>query len=144
MQKQLVELKKLLEGKEFIYQEKPHLQKKKYMCKEVVLVNVKIKIQTDSRTFLLLESEVEPFIESIEIVDESDTKIKTIVVHKAEIIAPEACKTMSDGLMQMFNKITSGSASKQDIDNAKSASMIAGKIIDIEKVKLGYLMLNNK
>jgi len=144
MQKQLKELKELFEGKEFVYREKAHLQQKNYKCKEVQLINVKFKIVTDQRTFILLPSEVESFIESVEFIEPGQTNVRTIVVHKAEVIAPEACKTVSEGLMQMFQKISSGEASASDFEQAKSASMIAGKIIDIEKVKLGYLSLNNK
>ena len=46
--------------------------------------------------------------------------------------------------MAMFNKISSGKATKNDFEQAKSMSDIAGKIIDVEKVKLGYLALSKR
>lgn len=62
---------------------------------------------------------------------------------KNEIQAPEIADNVSDGLMSIFNDLTAKKEfSDTDIKQAKLAVDVAGKIIDIEKVKLGYLALN--
>ncbi len=147
MQNRLEELKSDFIGKEFIYQEAPHLAKKSHKGIDVSIVGDKFKIETDTRTFVVHNSELNNFIEKVifsgDLVVIEKKEVKPLV-KKNEVFIPEACNNLSDGLMAMFNKISSGTASKNDFEQAKSMSDIAGKIIDVEKVKLGYLALSKR
>lgn len=148
MQKKLEQFKKDFEGSCFIYQEAPHLIKKQYKGFKVSLVGDKFKLETDSRTFIVHHAEVEIFMEKVnfnvgfiaeshENKENKEDKISTVYV-------PENCIDLSVGLMKMFDKISSGNATRLDYTAAKSMSDIAGKIIDVEKVKLGYLSLSKR
>lgn len=146
MQQQLEKLKDDFEGFEFVYQEAPHLNKKKHLGVEVCIVGDKFKIETDSRTFVVHQSEVKTFMEKVTFTGKTETVevVKKQPVKTTEVYVPEACMDLSNGLMAMFNKIQSGNATKNDFEQAKSMSDIAGKIIDVEKVKLGYLALSKR
>jgi len=149
MQQQLEKLKDDFEGFEFIYQEAPHLKKKRHLGVEVALVGDKFKIETDTRTFVVHHSDVKVFMQKVTFVGRKEV-INTInPIHQkkelvAEVYVPKACVNLSDGLMAMFNKIQSGNPTKKDLEQAKSMSDIAGKIIDVEKVKLSYLSLSKR
>lgn len=146
MQEQLEKLKDDFEGFEFIYQEAPHLGKKKHLGVEVSLVGDKFKIETDTRTFLVHHSDVKEFLEKVTFTGKTEViqSNKKQSVKTAELYVPEACVNLSEGLMAMFNKIQSGNPTKKDLEQAKSMSEIAGKIIDVEKVKLSYLSLSKR
>lgn len=146
MQQQLEKLKDDFEGFEFVYQEAPHLNKKKHLGVEVSLVGDKFKIETDTRTFVVHHSDVDDFIKKVTFTGKTEAVevVKKQHVKAAEVYVPEACMDLSKGLMAMFNKIQSGNATKNDFEQAKSMSDIAGKIIDVEKVKLGYLALSKR
>ena len=149
----LKQIEGILQGKSFEYQEKQHLMKKKYIFESVKAVHSKIVLATDSRRFVFTENELDLFMQSIEII-ETDTSSKTVLKEEKSVLAevmkkqeyqlPENCDLLSHGMMRMFDSIAFGKASDAEINAAKTASVLAGKIIDIEKVKLGYLMLNNK
>lgn len=146
MQEQLEKLKDDFEGFEFIYQEAPHLNKKKHLGVEVTLVGDKYKIETDTRTFVVHHCDVKTFMEKVTFTGKTESVelLNKKSVKTTEVYVPESCVNLSDGLMAMFNKIQSGNATKSDFEQAKSMSDIAGKIIDVEKVKLGYLSLSKR
>lgn len=154
MQEKLKQLKNDFVGSKFIYQEAPHLEKKTYFGSKVSIVGDKFKIETDTRTFIVHQSDLKSFMEKVTfsgkvevtemIQKESNALGSKSVVKSVEIYIPEACSNVSDGLLAMFNKIQSGNATKTDLENAKSMSDIAGKLIDVEKVKLGYLSLSKR
>lgn len=145
MQKEIDELKFDLEGKNFSYQEAEHLLKKDYFCKSINKKNEKILVTTDTRTFLLAPVEVKAFLSKC-IIKNKDVKVepKFPVIQKEAYKPSENCVTVSDGLKNMFNKIISSNPSEEDYKQAKAVCEIAGKLIDIEKVKLGYFNLNMK
>jgi hypothetical protein len=148
MQNKLEELKYNFEGFDFVYQEAPHLIKKTHKCIEVALVGNKYKIETDSRTFVVNHSAIEDFMTKVTFVGNSSTEIQQSKAKKEvktpAVYVPETCVDLSAGLMGMFQKISGGNATKEDYEKAKSMSDIAGKIIDVEKVKLGYLALSKR
>lgn len=148
MQSKLEDLKYLFEGFDFVYQEAPHLIKKTHKGIEVVLVGDKFKIETDSRTFVIHHSDVETFLKKVTFLGNSSTEIQLNKAKKEvetpAVYVPETCVDLSAGLMGMFQKISGGNATKEDYEKAKSMSDIAGKIIDVEKVKLGYLALSKR
>lgn len=147
MQQKLEKLQHDIEGWDFIYQEAPHLTKKRHKGIEVSLVGDKFKIETDSRTFVIHHTEVESFMKKVTFMGSFSTEEKKVnkpVAKFTEFYVPEACSNLSTGLMAMFEKISSGTATKEDREKAKSMSDIAGKIIDVEKVKLGYLALSKR
>lgn len=147
MQNKLEKLQHDLEGFEFVYQEAPHLAKKTHLGVNVSIKGDKFIIETDSRTFVIHATDIESFYSKCTFTGGKDIVSKTSVQNspkKAEVFVPEACINLSDGLMDMFNKISSGKATKNDFEQAKSMSDIAGKIIDVEKVKLGYLALSKR
>ena len=144
----LKKLKHDLEGWDFTFQEAPHLAKKTHKCIEVSLVGDKFKIETDSRTFVVHNLEVENFMKKVTFIENSSTEIQESKAKKEvktpAVYVPETCVDLSAGLMGMFQKISGGNATKEDYEKAKSMSDIAGKIIDVEKVKLGYLALSKR
>ena len=148
MQNVLKKLKNDLEGWDFVYQEAPHLGKKTHKGIEVSLVGDKFKIETDSRTFVVHNADVEAFMNKLTIQGNSVAEFMVNKAKSAEktvaLYVPETCSNLSNGLMDMFDKITSGTATKEDYQKAKSMTDIAGKIIDVEKVKLGYLALSKR
>lgn len=147
MQNKLEKLQHDFEGFQFVYQEAPHLAKKTHLGVNVSIVGDKFKIETDSRTFVIHSAEIESFYSKCTFTGAKDIVAKSSVQNlpkKADVFVPETCTNLSDGLMAMFNKISSGKATKNDFEQAKSMSDIAGKIIDVEKVKLGYLALSKR
>ena len=154
MQEQLEKLKDEFEGFEFVYQEAPHLNKKKHLGVEVSLVGDKFKIETDTRTFVVHHSDVETFMQKVVFTHTSENKqlnntnsiemATKPALKSTEVYVSEVCVNLSNGLLAMFNKIQSGNPTKKDLEQAKSMSDIAGKIIDVEKVKLGYLSLSKR
>lgn len=106
-----------------------------------------IVIETlQKRTFVQNLKNIDDFIEKIEIISDSEA-IRFLPtekeVFKSDIQAPEIANNVSDGLMAIFNDLSAKKdVSEQDIKKAKLAVDVAGKIIDIEKVKLGYFALN--
>jgi len=147
MQNKLEKLQHDFEGFEFVYQEAPHLAKKTHLGIKVSIVGDKFRIDTDSRTFVIHNSELGVFLEKCQFKGNQGELVKQLpkkLPVKAEVFIPESCVNLTDGLMSMFNKISSGTATKSDFEKAKSMSDIAGKIIDVEKVKLGYLALSKR
>lgn len=149
----LKEIEDILNGKSFEYQEKPHLMKKTYVFESIKSVNSKIVLATDTRRFVFTETELDYFMESIEIIEQSiESKIikKEENLHTTEIVknvtyeVPEVCDLLSHGMLKLFDAVSSGNASDAEINAAKHASLLASKLIDVEKIKLGYLILNNK
>lgn len=141
MQEQLELIDDVLSGRSFEYQEKPHLQKKIYAFKSASVVRGKIKIETDSRAFILLPSEVEKFVSQCEVF-EGKNKVKSIVVQKPIYVQNESFDKISNGLLSMFDKVASGEASDEDYKKAKAMVDISGKIIDMEKIKLSLIAKN--
>ena len=153
MQKELEFVKETLLDKNFIYQDKPHLAKKRYNCIAVGLVIGKLKITTDSRVFLINESEVEDFIAKCE-VEADGGSVRTVTVEKvvevekivevAVVQENQACEMLSDGLIAMFNKFSQGNANEKDLNDAKAMVEISSKLIDIEKIRFQIAMVNRK
>lgn len=146
MQKQIEELKFDLEGKTFSYQEAEHLIKKDYFCKSINKKNEKILVTTDTRVFLLAPVDVESFLKKCVIKEKSVSieKPNQLIRKRESFVPSENCATVSDGLKNMFDKIISKNPSEEDYKQAKAVCDIAGKLIDIEKVRLGYYNLNMK
>lgn len=148
MQNKLEKLQHDFEGFEFVYQEAPHLNKKTHLGINVSIVGDKFKIETDSRTFVVHHSGIEDFMSKVTFVGNSSTEVQLNKAKKEvktpAVYVPETCVDLSAGLMGMFQKISSGNTTKEDYEKAKSMSDIAGKIIDVEKVKLGYLALSKR
>lgn len=147
MQNKLEKLQHDFEGFEFVYQEAPHLGKKTHLGVNVSIKGDKFIIKTDSRTFVVHNAEIESFYSKCTFTGAKDIVLKSSVQNspkKQEVFVPETCVDLSAGLMGMFSKISSGKATKKDFEQAKSMSDIAGKIIDVEKVKLGYLALSKR
>ncbi|MBF05001.1 MAG: hypothetical protein CMP76_17125 [Flavobacterium sp.] len=147
MQKQIDELKHTLEGRNFIYQEADHLMKKEYFCKGIHKRNEKILIITDSRSFLFYPDDIKSFLSKCVISDTS--VIKTVpkkINHMSNVICElyENASKVSDGLMKMFEKISNNKPTEEELKQAKVVSDVAGKLIDIEKIRLGYMHLNTK
>lgn len=141
----LSKIKETLEGKVFIYQEAAHFPKKEYVCESIESKGDKIVISTNVRTFAIYPYDVEEFLNKCKVLDKSSHEVIIHKPSKNELYqVPEYCEDVSTSLKSMFDKIASGGASDKDINNSKAAVSLAGKIIDIEKVKLGYLMLNNR
>lgn len=106
-----------------------------------------IVIETlQKKTFVQNLNNIHDFLEKIEILSEVESMgflPEEKVNFKNDIVAPEITNSVSDGLMGIFNDLTAKKTfSEADIKKAKLAVDVAGKIIDIEKVKLGYLSLN--
>lgn len=141
MQEQLELIDDVLSGRSFEYQEKAHLQKKIYAFRSASVVSGKIKIETDSRAFILLPSEVEKFVSQCEVF-EGKNKVKSIVVQKPIYVQNENFEKISGGLLQMFDLVSSGKASDDDFKKAKAMVDISGKIIDMEKIKLSLIAKN--
>lgn len=147
MQNKLEKLQHDFEGFQFVYQEAPHLGKKTHLGVNVSIKGDKFIIETDSRTFVVHNADLDQFLKKCTFGNKQEIKQYESAKKpslKAEIFVPETCVNLSDGLMDMFNKISSGKATKNDFEQAKSMSDIAGKIIDVEKVKLGYLALSKR
>lgn len=162
MQKRLEEINNELKGKSFLYREKPSLDLKKYDFIKIVAVAGNIRVDTKQRQFVLKPLEVEKFMNSIaiegvvrkinrteveaDVIDEKSVQMskenEVSIIRKVKV--PDVCEKVSEGLLKMFDVFVYGEQTEADIVAAKNASMVAGKLIDIEKVKLGYLMLNNK
>ena len=141
MQEQLELIEDVLSGRSFEYQEKPHLQKKIYAFRSASVVSGKIKIETDTRVFILPPSEVEKFVSQCEVF-EGKNKVKSIVVKKPIYVQNENFEKISGGLLQMFDLVSSGKASDEDFKKAKAMVDISGKIIDMEKIKLSLIAKN--
>lgn len=147
MQNKLEKLQHDFEGFEFVYQEAPHLAKKTHLGVEVSIVGDKFKIETDTRTFIVHSAELDSFLQKCTFTSNTGfipKKGNKRTLQKLDVFVPETCVDLSAGLMDMFGKISSGKATKKDFEQAKSMSDIAGKIIDVEKVKLGYLALSKR
>lgn len=150
MKEKINELQELLLGKEISHKTKFGL--KTYNVKTVVERASRIVIETvEGKTFTEAINTIEFLLKEIKVIGDSDIengisnvgKIKEYPAIKVMYVAPEEAKKVSDGLMSIFNDLTSKSnVSDADLKKYKAVSDIAGKIIDIEKVKLGYLALN--
>ncbi|MFT5760912.1 MAG: hypothetical protein ACI8WA_000013 [Polaribacter sp.] len=141
----LNQIKETLEGKVFIYQEAAHLPKRELVCESVESKGDKIIISTNARTFAIYPFDAEDFLSKCKVLEKSSHEV---VIHKPSqkdvYQVAEYCEDVSISLKSMFDKIVSGKASDKEIQGSKAAISVAGKIIDIEKIKLGYLILNHK
>lgn len=142
MQVELELIEDVLKGKTFQYREKPHLSKRNYVFKDCSEVTGgKIKLETDLRTFILLPNEVANFVNMCEVI-EQETIVKNVVLKKPVYIQNENFEKISGGLLEMFDKVSSGQATDDDFKKAKAMVDISGKIIDMEKIKLSLIAKN--
>ena len=148
MQKKIDELKYKLEGKNFMYQEAEHLMKKEYFCKGIHKRNEKILIETDSRSFIFHPDDVKQFLDKCLIITNQNmlrtVPVKIKAMNNVYTELTENTSKVSEGLMKMFDKITADKPTEEDLKQAKAVCDVAGKLIDIEKVRLGYFHLNSK
>lgn len=154
------ELQDILVGKQIKH--KTSVGPKFYNVKTVVERKSRIVIETkELKTFTETLESIDILMKDIEVVGvseivkdkiiitsdlvvaETDFKKTELPLKQLAFVAPEAAKNVSDGLMSIFKNLTSKKhLSEPDLKKAKLACDVAGKIIDIEKVKLGYLALN--
>ena len=150
MKEKIEKLQDLLLGKEISHKTKFSI--KTYNVKTVVERASRIVIETiEGKTFTETLDTIEFLLNDIKVIgvsnDNNDVvsnfKETAFVVKNAQFVAPESTNSVSEGLMSIFQKLTANeSISDSDLKTAKLACDVAGKIIDIEKVKLGYLGLN--
>jgi hypothetical protein len=145
MEEKINELQQLLLGKKIKYRLLTGI--KFYDVCNVTERAKSIVIETSQRkTFVQNLTNIDAFLEKIEILSEFES-MRFLPTKKQEektkIKAPEIANNVSDGLMAIFNSLSTKKVfSDDDVKKAKLAVDVAGKIIDIEKVKLGYLALN--
>lgn len=149
------ELRELLVGKRIKH--KSRIGYKFYNVKSVVERSGRIVIETNElKTFTNTLDSIDDFIEAIEVISEIESlkfdEIKNnfiepektkLPMKQLAFVAPETTKNVSDGLMSVFNDLTADNhITEEKLKQAKLACDVAGKIIDIEKIRLGYLALN--
>lgn len=153
MNNMLIKLREELIGNTFSYKRLPSVAAKDYLVVSVELVrnNYVIKCQCGT-SFVKSIEDLDDFlidfkqnknISKINI--DEDKKVSNIEVIDAKIIYSNEVVGVQNGLMGLFeNLISKKKLSEDEIKHAKAVSDVAGKIIDIEKVKLGYLVQSLK
>lgn len=138
MKKLLQTAKDVFEGRSFEFREKSYLPVKIYNCTGVVVRDMKLLIECKERTFVFSEeNKFHDFVGDVVFLHDD------VAVRQNSLPAvpyyPSNLDTVSNSLLDMFNKIASGDASDEEIKKMKTASDIAGKIVDIERVKHSFM-----
>lgn len=155
MQKEIEELNNELLNNSFYHIENGVKNNQLFICRDISKINDKILVKTNIKNFLIYPKDVNQFLENctiseknIPIEEEIEEKSNEVLISKSEVkmmhFPTPNCESVSNGLMEMFNKITKKNASEEDYKQAKMVSEVASKIIDIEKLRLGYYHLNMK
>lgn len=150
MKEQIEKLQDLLLGKEIAHKTKFSI--KTYNVKTIVERASRIVIETiEGKTFTETLDTIHCLLSEIKVIGDSfdnsnvvsEVKETSFVSKNIEYVASESTKNVSDALVSIFNDLVSKSnVSDSELKKLKAVSDIAGKIIDVEKVKLGYLALN--
>lgn len=157
MKEKINELQELLLNKKI--RQKTAVGPKYYNVVTITERKDRIVIETrELKTFTETLESIEILLKNIEIVGEVDFKNNSkssfdrgdVTVHKPfvpvsqfKVSAPDITKNVSDGLATIFNELSNkNTISAEELKRAKLMCDVASKIIDCEKVKLGYLALN--
>lgn len=136
--------REFFEMKRFYYRETEMGSKKEYRCVSVEFINQRILIKTTTRSFTFSsEQKYLAFESDVQIISSNDLPMKAEgkKSHNAILVseAPEYLQTVSSNLYEMFGKLSTGKVSDDELKIMRAAADMAGKICDVEKVKLSYL-----
>ncbi|WP_413513237.1 hypothetical protein [Myroides odoratus] len=122
------------------------------LVKNVKQISTNITLYTDKRTWVLLPSQVEYFLETVHVLDEPSNMIVVKEVEGDVRVAQATSETtignradkVSDGLLAMFDSLSEGKPSKESLEKAKAMFQVANAIVSVEKIKLDYYNLLKK
>lgn len=145
MNDKLIEVKELLLNKVFYYSDSGNPdQRKTFFCKDIEVKNHRFVVDCEVRKFVFLMDEIDRFIKSIQF-ENLVAKVNDVKSISSSLSTVNQNVTnISDALFEMFNKVATKTASKEDLDNAKLMIGLSNQLIGIEKIKLGYYNLQKK
>lgn len=133
------------EMKRFFYRENEMGPKREYRCINVEISGSKLVLKTAMRSFVFSSDEKYlAFESSVEIIGGNDLQVSANdkKTYNAVVVSgpPQYLETVSTNLYTMFEKLSKGNVSDEELKQMRAAADIVGKICDVEKVKLGYLL----
>ncbi|MDM1452199.1 hypothetical protein [Myroides odoratimimus] len=122
-------------------------QGKRMVITDVGIKNGRISVFTDSRTFVLFENDARTMLSQLEVVGDDIEVVGIVSSPVGHVLMgyENNADKVTEALMKQLDVLSSSSeVASMQLEKAKAISQLANTLVNVEKVKLGYLDLMNK